>query len=68
MPNDALDTIDQRILEALSRNARMPLKELAEAAVRGGVPHVVQASGFNGQPRVTEPAKISTKYEVQSTK
>ena len=32
MPNDMLDAIDQRILEALSRNARMPLKELAEAA------------------------------------
>jgi DNA-binding Lrp family transcriptional regulator len=32
MPNDMLDAVDQRILEALSRNARMPLKELAEAA------------------------------------
>jgi Lrp/AsnC family leucine-responsive transcriptional regulator len=32
MPNDALDVIDQRILEALGRNARMALKELAEAA------------------------------------
>ena len=29
MPNDA---VDQRILEALSRNARMPLKELADVA------------------------------------
>ncbi|UVC09006.1 Lrp/AsnC family transcriptional regulator [Rhizobium sp. TH2] len=32
MPNDTLDAIDQRILEALSRNSRMPLKELAEIA------------------------------------
>jgi Lrp/AsnC family leucine-responsive transcriptional regulator len=31
MPND-IDAIDQRIIEALARNARMPLKELAEAA------------------------------------
>ena len=29
---NGIDSIDQRILEALSRNARMPLKELAEAA------------------------------------
>ena len=32
MPNDILDAIDQRIIEALAGNARMPLKELAEAA------------------------------------
>lgn len=32
MPNDAFDAIDQRMLEALAGNARMPLKELAEAA------------------------------------
>jgi len=32
MPNDTLDAIDQRILNALSRNSRMPLKELAEIA------------------------------------
>lgn len=32
MPNEMLDTIDQRILEALSRNSRMPLKALAEIA------------------------------------
>jgi Lrp/AsnC family leucine-responsive transcriptional regulator len=32
MPNDGLDDIDQRMIEALARNARMPLKELAEAA------------------------------------
>ena len=29
---NGIDSIDRRILEALSRNARMPLKELAEAA------------------------------------
>ena len=29
---NGVDATDQRILEALSRNARMPLKELAEAA------------------------------------
>ena len=29
---NGIDSVDQRILEALSRNARMPLKELAEAA------------------------------------
>jgi Lrp/AsnC family transcriptional regulator, leucine-responsive regulatory protein len=32
MPNDTLDSVDQRILEALAGNARMSLKELAEAA------------------------------------
>ena len=32
MPNDTLDAVDQRILEALSCNARMPLKELAAVA------------------------------------
>lgn len=32
MPNDNLDVIDQRIIEALSGNARMPLKELAQQA------------------------------------
>lgn len=32
MPNGSVDDIDQRIIEALARNARMPLKELAEAA------------------------------------
>ena len=32
MPNDTLDAVDRRILQALSRNSRMPLKELAEAA------------------------------------
>lgn len=32
MANGSLDAVDQRILEALSRNSRMPLKELAEAA------------------------------------
>jgi Lrp/AsnC family leucine-responsive transcriptional regulator len=32
MPNDILDAIDRRIIEALAGNARMPLKELAEAA------------------------------------
>jgi Lrp/AsnC family leucine-responsive transcriptional regulator len=32
MSKAELDAVDQRILEALSRNSRMPLKELAEAA------------------------------------
>lgn len=32
MPNNDLDTIDQRILDALAGNARMSLKELAQAA------------------------------------
>ena len=32
MPNEPLDAIDQRIVEALASNARMPVKELAEAA------------------------------------
>jgi Lrp/AsnC family leucine-responsive transcriptional regulator len=32
MANSDLDATDRRIIEALSRNARMPLKELAQAA------------------------------------
>ncbi len=32
MPQDVLDAVDERLIEALSRNARMPLKSLAEAA------------------------------------
>ncbi|MDM9619370.1 AsnC family transcriptional regulator [Rhizobium sp. AC44/96] len=32
MPNNDLDAIDQRILDALAGNARMSLKELAQAA------------------------------------
>jgi 2-oxoglutarate dehydrogenase E1 component len=35
-------------------------QELVEAAIRGGVPYVVRASGFNGKsPRIAEPAAPS---------
>ncbi len=43
-------------------------QELAEAAVRGGVPHVVRASGFNGQPRVTEPAPRDARTTAPAAK